>query len=154
AQRIGGAKELEKLYQPELYMLSVGISNYGSPHLKPLSYAHKDASELAELFNKQKKGLYKSVEVRTLTEKSASRSAIMSHLGWIAGRASQKDIALIFLSGYAKLGSDGEYYFIPHDADIKRIEETAVLWKDLKEALETLPAKVVLLVDTSHAGAW
>src|SRR5690606_24110792 len=43
---------------------------------------------------------------------------------------------------------------IPHDADIKRIEETAVLWKDLKEALETLPAKVVLLVDTSHAGAW
>lgn len=154
AERTGGAKELEKLYQPELYMLSVGVSDYGSPHLKPLSYAHKDAEELGKLLEKKNTGLYKHVEIRTLTENRASRSAIMSGLSWLAGRASQKDVALVFLSGYAARGNDGEYYFIPHDADIKRLEETAVLWKDLKERIEHLPAKVILMVDSSHAGAW
>ncbi len=153
-ERTGGAKELEKLYQPELYMLSVGISDYGSPHLTPLSYAHKDAEEVGALLLKKNTGLYKHVEIRTLTENAASRSAIMNGLGWLAGRASQKDVAIVFLSGYAARGGDGEYYFIPHDADIKRLEETAVLWKDLKARIEGLPAKVVLMVDSSHAGAW
>jgi uncharacterized caspase-like protein len=133
-------------------MLSIGVSAYGSPHLKPLSYAHKDAEELAELFKKKNTGLYKRVETRTLSESNGSRSAIMSSLSWLSARATQKDVALVFLSGYAARDDDGEYYFIPHDADIKRLKETAVPWKELKEQLERLPAKVVLLVDSSHAG--
>src|SRR5690606_8100973 len=132
-----------------LYLLSVGISNYGSPHLKSLSFAHKDATALSELFAKQNKGLYKNVDVRTLTDRDASRSAIVSHLTSIAARASQKDVVVVFLSGYASRGTNGEYYFLSHDTDVKRLEETAVLWKDLKAALEQLSAKVVLLVDTS-----
>lgn len=153
AQRTGGAKDLEKLYQPELFMLSVGVSAYGSPHLKPLSYAHKDAEELSALFEKKNTGLYKRVETRTLTERNGSRSAILSGLNWLSARSTQKDVAVVFLSGYAAR-ENGEYYFVPHDADIKRLKETAVLWKDLKAQLERLPSKVVLLVDSSHAGAW
>lgn len=154
AARTGGAKELEKLYQPDLYVLSIGVSDYGSPHLKPLSYAHKDADELAQLLQKKNTGLYKRVESRILTERDGSRSAIQNGLSWLSARATQKDVALVFLSGYATRGSDGEYYFIPHDADIRRLKETAILWKDLKAQLERLPAKVVLLVDSSHAGAF
>ncbi len=152
-QRTGGPKELEKLYQPELYMLSIGISDYGSVDAPSLAYAHLDAEELAETFKKQNKSLFKRVETRVLTERSASASRISSHLKWWASRASQKDLAVVFLSGHAAQAEDGQYYFVPHDADVARLSETAFKLADLKAALESLPAKVLLIVDTSHAGA-
>jgi WD40 repeat protein len=152
-ERTGGPGELEKLYQPELYVLSVGVSNYGSPHLGPLSFAHKDAEAVAAEFQKSGAGLYSRVAVRLLTQKAASQSGILEGLRWLGREASQKDLALIFLSGYALRDERGEYFFLPQDADPKRLQETAVRWSDLRMALEGLPARVVLLLDSSHAGA-
>lgn len=152
-ERTGGPGELEKLYQPELYVLSVGVSNYGSPHLTPLSFAHKDADAVAAALQKSNKDLYSRVAVRLLTQKAASQSAILDGIRWLGREASQKDLALIFMSGYASRDEQGEYFFLPQDADPKRLKETAVRWSDLRTALEALPARVVLLLDSSHAGA-
>jgi len=152
-ERTGGPGELEKLYQPELYLLSVGVSNYGSPHLTPLSFAHKDAEAVAAALQKSNKDLYSRVAVRLLTQKAASQSAILDGIRWLGREASQKDVALIFMSGYASRDEQGEYFFLPQDADPKRLKDTAVRWSDLRMALEALPARVVLLLDSSHAGA-
>jgi hypothetical protein len=151
-ERTGGPKELEKLYQPELHILSVGISDYGSPHLESLSYAHKDAEAIVEIFEKKNKTLHKRVDSRLLTEKRATRTAILNGIDWLARNATAKDIAVVFLSGYADRGPDGKYYFVTHDTDVKRLEETAVSWDALKERIARISAKVVLMVDTSHAG--
>lgn len=152
-ERTGGPGELEKLYQPDLYVLSVGVSNYGSPHLAPLSFAHKDAEAVAAALQKNNKNLYSRVAVRLLTQKAASQTSILDGIRWLGREASQKDLALIFLSGYASRDAEGEYFFLPQDADPKRLKETGVRWSDLRTALEALPARVVLLLDSSHAGA-
>ena len=152
-ERTGGPGELEKLYQPELYVLSVGVSNYGSPQLQPLSFAHKDAEAVAAALERAKGALYSRVAVRLLTQKAASQGAIAEGLRWLGREASQKDVALIFLSGYASRDERGEFFFLPQDADPKRLHETGVRWSDLRATLEALPARVVLLLDSSHAGA-
>jgi WD40 repeat protein len=151
-ERTGGPQELERIYKPDLYLLSVGISDYGSPHLAPLSYAHLDASAVAESLEKHNKTIFRSIDASVLTEKRASRSNILAQLQSIANKAEQKDLAIVFLSGYAKSDSDGRYYFVPHDADTKRLAETAVPLLDLKKALLSLPSRVILVLDSSHAG--
>lgn len=151
-ERTGGAKELEKLYQPELYLLSIGISDYGSPQLAPLAYGHADAEALVQTLTKQNRRLYERVETKLLTGRTASLPAIGSGLSWLS-RASQKDLVIVYLSGYAARTSNGDYYFLAHDSDPKRLTETAVSWRELRRALEALPARVLLFIDSSHAGA-
>jgi WD40 repeat protein len=151
--RTGGAGELEKIYQPDLYLLSVGISDYGSPRLSSLTYADQDATAIASVFSKQNRRLYRRVVSRTLTERSASRSRIMQELSRLTSYAEQKDVVVLFLSGYAAKDPSGDYYFLPQDADPARLEETGISWNELRSALERLPSKVVLLIDSSHGGA-
>ncbi len=158
--RTGGKGELEKLYQPDLYLLSVGVSRYGSPWLTPLSYAHADAQAVAQAFEKQnkllekqKKQLYGHVTARTLTDRAVTRSALLDQLRYLAYGAEQQDVVVVFLSGYAAIDDKGDYYFLPHDADPLRLKETAVSWNELRTALEKLPSRVVLLLDSSHGGA-
>ncbi len=151
--RAGGKAELEKLYQPDLYLLSVGVSRYGSPWLTPLSYAHSDAQAVVQALEKQNKALYGRVTARTLTDRSVSRAAVLDQLRYLTSGAEQQDTVVVFLSGYAALDDKGEYYFLPHDADPLRLKETAVSWSELRTALEKLPSRVVLLLDASHGGA-
>lgn len=151
-ERTGGPKELEKLYQPKLHLLAVGISDYGSPELTPLSYADDDARAWATLLIQQNKKLYKSVETRVLTEREASRANLSSGLNWLRRESSPRDLAIVFLSGYSAMTPEGDYYFLTHDADPKRPEETALSWRELREALGALPARTLLLLDSSHAG--
>lgn len=151
-ERKGGPKELEKLYQPDLYLLAIGISDYGSVGLPSLSFAHLDARAISQLFEKQNKSLFHRVQTRVLTEQNASAAAIRSSISWWASQASQKDLAVVFLSGYAKQGEDGNYYFMPHDADPRRLKDTGIALSDLKARLEALPARVLVLIDASHGG--
>lgn len=151
--RSGGQAELEKIYQPSLYLLSVGVSRYGSPWLKPLSYAHSDAQAVAQAFEKQNENLYRRVVARTLTDRSVSRASLLDQLRYLTSGAEQHDVVVLFLSGYAAVDANGDYYFLPHDADPLRMKETALSWSELSTALASLPAKVVLLLDSSHGGA-
>jgi len=151
--RAGGQGELEKIYQPSLYLLSVGVSRYGSPWLKPLSYAHADAQAVAEALEKQNRNLYRRVHARTLTDRAVSRGSLLEQLNYLTSGAEQQDVVVLFLSGYAAVDDQGEYYFLPHDADPARMSETALSWRELSSALAALPSKVVLLLDSSHGGA-
>lgn len=151
--RTGGKAELEKIYQPDLYLLSVGVSRYGSPWLTPLAYADEDAQAIAQAFEKQNKQRYAKVNIRTLTERSVTRTALMNELRYLGSGAEQGDVVVLFLSGYAAVDSKGDYYFLPHDGDPARLAETAISWMEIRAALEKLPARVVLLLDSSHGGA-
>jgi uncharacterized caspase-like protein len=48
--------------------------------------------------------------------------------------------------------SSGQYYFIPSDFDKARLESTSVLFTYIKDAVASIPGKVVVFMDTCHAG--
>ncbi|KOR28815.1 hypothetical protein TI03_03860, partial [Achromatium sp. WMS1] len=47
---------------------------------------------------------------------------------------------------------DGNYYFIPVDANPERLKSTAVFYADIKNTLVGLPGKALLFLDTCHSG--
>lgn len=152
-RRVGGARELEKILQPNLFVLSIGVSDYAGSDLPSLQFADEDAAELEKAFARQKGKLYGQIEVRTLTDRAATRSAIEQGLTWLRGRATQKDVAVVFLAGHALLDHRGDYYFMPHGGHAARPGETGVRWSAFQAVLDNIPSKVLLLADTCRGGS-
>lgn len=142
----GGAAE----HRPALYVLAVGVGNYESPDVPQLRYPAKDAADLAKTLRQQRDTLYRDVVVRVLSDKEATRSAVLSSLAWIASNAQPEDTSVIFFAGHGTNDPDGMYYYLPVDAQVRR--ETMISGALLQDGLRTIASRVILLLDTCHSG--
>ncbi|MBI2299379.1 MAG: caspase family protein, partial [Armatimonadetes bacterium] len=138
--------------KPALYVLSVGVSSYRSAGLS-LQLAAKDARDLAAGWATQQGKLYDKVETKVLTDQSATRAATLGGLKWLAEVTRQQDYAVLFLAGHGVSDADGTYYFLTHEADLHALPATAVKWDELRDGLDQVRGRVLLLLDTCHAGA-
>ena len=149
----GGARaRIEDIYRPDLYLLSIGVSDYQSREYK-LDFAHKDALEMAKVLKRQKGGLYGKVHTRLLTDRDANQDNILDGLDWIMKETTQKDVAVIFVAGHGLKDDRGNYYFLPTDGNPEKLFRTGILWFRFQDVISNLPSKVVFLVDTCHAGS-
>lgn len=142
--------------RPRLYVLAVGIGAYRQPDLR-LRYPRKDATDLAAVLTAQAGAaaghLYRGVEVRLLTDEAADRRGVLGGLQWLRQKTTDRDVAVIFLAGHGiEDPSTGRYFFVPHDGDLGQMLATMVPDAVLRETLAELPGKVLLFVDTCHAG--
>jgi WD40 repeat protein len=149
------AKELAR---PELYVLSVGVNKYADAALN-LSFAARDAEQMATLFERRGGKLYQAVHVRRLLDDAATKSGIREALTTIAGQARPQDALLVFLSGHG-LAIGQRYYFIPHDlnSESARFEDdvrrAGLPIDELADGLGAVPAlKRMLVLDTCNSGA-
>lgn len=152
-RRKGGPGELERIYRPDLYVLSVGISAYTDPTLQPLRYAHLDAGAVVAALQQQAGKIYGRVVARQLVDQQASQAALRDGLRWLNQVATQKDLAVIFLAGHAVMDARGNYYFVPIGGSLSSLETSAIRWSEFQAVLDALPSKVVLLADTCHGGS-
>jgi len=137
--------------RPTLYLLAVGVSKY--ERYQPLTYADRDAQDFAAAMRRQEGLMYEKVEARTLPNEEATRAEIMDGLDWLMRTPTNRDIAMVFLSGHGQSDERRRYYFLPHDFDLARKLATGVKQADLTEALREIPAKKVLFfVDSCNAG--
>lgn len=133
-------------------MLVVGISEYPQAEYR-LRFAAKDARDLANAFRVQKGSLYKEVVVRQLTDKQATRDAIIAGLQWLRDQAAATDISVLFLAGHGITDSkDGNYYYLPYDGELKEMMATMVSEDVLRRSLFHISGKVLFFLDTCHAG--
>ena len=139
------------IYKPTLYLLSIGVSVYDNPEYN-LGVADKDATAIAKMFKGQKGKIFKDVVVKTLTNKQATSDNILDGLDWIDREATSKDVVMIFIAGHGVNDDRGSYYFLSHDANLKRLRRTAVNWQEIQVTMKSLPSKVILLADTCHSG--
>jgi uncharacterized caspase-like protein len=136
---------------PDLYVLSVGVSDYEAEGLD-LNYADNDARSIAEAFTSQRGGLFREVHQKVLTDSKATRGDVLDGFDWVERGVTQHDLAVVFLAGHGVNDDRGDYWFLPHDADPDRLRRSAVNWRDLTALLENMPGKTLLLVDTCKAG--
>lgn len=148
----GPAKGTEDIYKPDLYLLAIGVSKYKDPGYS-LDFADKDANGVATVFEGQAGKLYHKVHKRVLTNQEASRENVLDGLDWILQESTQKDLSVVFVAGHGLKDERGNYYFLPHDGDPKRLRRTGVKWFDFQDVLSSLPSKVILMVDTCHSGS-
>jgi hypothetical protein len=131
---------------------AVGVSKYHQPELD-LDFAAKDARDLQGRMDAQKDRLYASVQSSVLVDGDATREAILGGLKWLAKAATEQDTAVIILAGHGLNDAEGQYFFLPHEADLDRMEDTMVADTDIQRALAAIPGRVVVFLDSCHSGA-
>ena len=140
----------EFVIKPKLYVLSVGVSAYQKPDYQ-LKYAAKDARDFGALLNKGSP-LFRGVETKVLTDAGADKDDILDGLDWIEKQTTSKDIAVILFSGHGFNDSNGDYYYLPVEADIDRLKRTGVPFSDIKSTVSHIAGKVLFFLDTCHSG--
>lgn len=150
-----GAGAAPVIVRPSLRVLAAGVGNYQDRHLQQLEYPAKDARDLAMAFREQQGRHYRQVEVRVLVEQAATRQAILDGLSWLSERSTRTDVAVVFLAGHGVNDeSTGRYHYVPYEGELRsgRIEQTMLSAEALQEALRRFQGRVLLFLDTCHAG--
>jgi len=147
----GARKSEEFVVKPKLYILAIGISRYQNKDLR-LQFASKDAKDFVEAMKPQKGKLYEDVVVKLLVDEQATKEEILDGLEWLQKQATSKDVAMLFIAGHGINDSAGIYYFLPANADLERLKRTGVPYSDIKNTVASVAGKVLMFVDTCHAG--
>jgi WD40 repeat protein len=144
-------KEKGVAARPALYLLAVGISAY-KDKLK-LDYAAKDAQTLVKACQKHSKRVFRNVTVKLLTDREATRKAILQGLTWLRKQMTQHDVAVVFFAGHGGKDADGSFFLFPVDVDPDDLLATGVPGDQLKKSLAGMPGRFVVMLDACHAGA-
>jgi WD40 repeat protein/uncharacterized caspase-like protein len=135
--------------KPNLYLLSVGISNYADSKFN-LDYAAKDAQDLVDVIDKLQHRFSK-VNSRILTDRAASRAAILQSRVFLE-QTDIDDHVVILFAGHGTI-MNLNYYFLPSDFNIDQIESTGITYDEIQSLLDGIPARRrLVLLDTCHAG--
>lgn len=137
---------------PRLFLLAIGVSEYANPEYK-LGLPAKDADDFSRMVLAQRSGrLYKSVEMRVLTDKNATRKNVLDGLEWLKKNVASTDTAILFLAGHGVTQADRSYFFLTHDADLKQLEKTALSHRQITSLITGIRGQRLLFIDTCHAG--
>ncbi|MBF0608660.1 MAG: caspase family protein [Magnetococcales bacterium] len=145
-----GAPSVLKL-RPKLYILAVGVNTYHSEDVPNLSFAVKDAKDFVDTFELQNDLLYSNVVTKVLKDDEASKDNILDGFNWILNETTDRDVAMIFISGHGKNDRTG-YYYLPVNTDINNLIRTGVSFSDIKKTVTSIAGKSLLFLDTCHAG--
>lgn len=141
----------EIVFKPKLYVLAIGVSDYNNPDFK-LGFAAKDAGDFANAVYLQKGNLFSDVILKKLTDKEATKDAILDGLEWIQKQTGQKDVAMIFYAGHGINDQTGIFYMLPVGADMENIRRTCLNFEELKQTVSNIAGKVVVFIDACHSG--
>jgi hypothetical protein len=148
----------------KLYLVSVGVSEFEDPAIKPLRFAARDALVLAETLIATSGKRFTDVDTLVLAD-SAERRATGGNIADIAGFLSQargEDTVVVFLASHGLSDARGNYYFVPADGSIKDVEaiqrgvppgRSLVNWQVFFDALRQSAGRRVLIVDTCSSSA-
>jgi peptidoglycan hydrolase-like protein with peptidoglycan-binding domain len=144
-----GEQSADQALKPKLYALVAGVSDYDDDRLD-LAFAAKDAEDFTQALQRQKGGIYRDIEVRTLTDPDAD--SFLDGLDWLRAKVTREDVAILFASGHGVNDRDGDYFYLTRDVDTDRLTRTAISQYEIQKVLASLPGKVLAFVDTCHSG--
>src|SRR4030095_9203199 len=119
-------------------------------------YPSDDAGSILDAFKQQEGLLYSKVRSLLISDKSDVKPTyanVLDNMNLLR-KASQHDVAVLFIAGHGVNDENGEFYFLPSDAALTEDgalrRSKAISWHDIKKTLD-LPAKVIVFVDTCHS---
>jgi WD40 repeat protein len=136
---------------PDLYVLAVGINDYPDP--MKLHFAAPDADAITKAFREFGGRAFRRVEVKLIKDKGATRKQVEQGLDWLAGKATHRDVAVVFFSGHGSRDEKGNLYLITADVDPKDVAGTCLPGDALKRRLAEIPGRVIAMLDACHSGA-
>ena len=134
-----------------LRVLAIGVADYDNPAYQ-LDLAAKDANDFSRLLAAQRTALYERVEINTLVDKAADRKSIEAAFSTLKRSVRPEDTTFVFLAGHGVNDYKQGYYFMPREADVRRLKDTGLSFRYIRRTLADLPGRNLMFVDTCHAG--
>ncbi len=137
----------------------VGISDYQSPEIPDLKYAHRDAEAFAEWLKSPAGGSVPGEHIQLFTDSKATGGALLGALDWLLDESLPGDQAIFYFSGHGDvetrtLRQNG--YLLVHNSLANNYVMGAFSINYLKDVVETLiqrnNARVLVITDACHAG--
>lgn len=140
-----------------LIVIGIGTEEYQSSDFTTLRYSVDDVEDFVALIEEQYnkgwyEGLYDKFEPHLLTNEEATLEEVITILAEYEKDVTNKDTILILISGHGL--NEGGRYFIPlHATNPDKLAATAIDGDDLQDLMERSPARIIMMLDTCHAGA-
>ncbi|MFQ5954052.1 MAG: caspase family protein [Kiloniellales bacterium] len=140
-----------------LHVVAVGINEYKNPDYR-LNYGVTDAEAILGFFDdgRHQRRLYKSVKARRLSDKKATKRAIVRRLEALS-KAAPQDTVVLYLAGHGDT-FDGEWFFWGYDL-VRPERESERRDKGLSrtELLDLVAGvgaqKILMLIDSCKSGS-
>ena len=148
-------KREELKFAGQRWAVVFGISKYQNPGIPNLRYAHRDAEAFYEFLKSPNGGAFPDDHLMILTNEKATKSAIENAVFDFLKQTKKEDLVMIFFSGHGLSRGKGYSYFVTHDTDPMRIEETAFNMEEVRRALRTSirAERVMIFADACYSGA-
>jgi uncharacterized caspase-like protein len=142
-------------YAPRRVALLIGVDHYSDPALQSLSYAGKDAADLAAVFRDPAEGGYDKVIL--LPPEQTTRAGILQAMSRVTADLQRDDTFLLYISGHGTLELDPidgtRLVFLPSDSKLEDAQATGISVEWIESMMSRLdPRRRVLIMDTCHNG--
>ncbi len=137
---------------PALYVVAVGISAYQNDKLR-LNYGAADARGLVDVLKRKAAGVYRSVEEKLLVDGEATQRGILRGLDWLRKQMTQRDVGVVFFAGHGAKDDQGMFYLVPVDCTPDDLSVAGVGEDQIKRFCQSIPGRLLLLMDACHTGA-
>ena len=154
---------------PVLHAIIAGVSSYEGGRSMSLTFAAKDALDMAHALEVGGKRLFgvERVDIATFASGSGqepTKENLRKAFEAVAAKAGADDVAIVYLAGHGAAGKAGSdlYYYLTRDArtatpdvDVGLWEQTTISSAELLEWLQRkgMPLRQVVVLDTCAAGA-
>jgi uncharacterized caspase-like protein len=144
-------------FRGKKYALIVGISHFRGRDqgLRDLRFAEVDARSIYAFLRSPSGGRFLDDDILLLTNEQATLARIREALTGFVTRAGPDDMLFVFFASHG--GSDPfaeqNLYFLAHDSDTLRMDQTAIGMKELRTLLQqnVRAKRLVLLIDACHS---
>jgi len=131
-------------------VIGVGINRYADPKLQ-LNNAVHDAESILQQVGLGATVQFRDAQPSLVTNAQATGQGIRDTLAALE-RAGPDDSIVLALVGHGVVVDD-EWYFLPQDADIRRLKESSISARMLQDALVASPARQILvMLDACNSG--
>lgn len=142
--------DYKRSYEPTLHLLLIGASTFQDEKMN-LTYAAKDAEDLARLYKKQNKSFSK-VKVTVLTNEKVTKANVLKEIAALQ-KTDPDDAILVHVSTHGILDHELNYYLAMYDMDFNHPTQKGLSYEALDEALSHVGARhKILLLDACHSG--
>jgi hypothetical protein len=142
----------------EKYALIVGIGTFQDESIPRLRFAAKDARDVAAALQDPIHGHFRPENVTLLTDKSATREAILNALQTLFTKAHEDDLVVIYVSSHGSArqqdqGLGGSGYIVTYDSAQKKIWNNAIEYENFAQKTSLIKARrKVTFLDTCYSG--
>lgn len=131
----------------KIYFIGIGINRY-KDSIMNLKYAAKDIRDLAKIFAAK----YPGASIDTFINEAATKENILAIKQKLL-KTNSNDKIVISASGHGLLDKKLDFYYATNDMDFHDPSVKGLLYDDLENLLDAIPArKKLLLIDACHSG--